>query len=97
MRKRFRVLLLAALVAAVVVPVGFALSLDTPRDRSNAGPAPMPMKNDLLSMTIAAPVALTTVVAPKRMPVLPEMPDRAKLFVVGTLLVAGASAVKRAR
>lgn len=30
MRKRYRVLLLAALVAALVVPVGFALSLDSP-------------------------------------------------------------------
>jgi hypothetical protein len=29
MRKRYRVLLLAALVAALGVPVGFALSLDT--------------------------------------------------------------------
>lgn len=29
MRKRYRVLLLAALVAAFIVPVGFALSLDT--------------------------------------------------------------------
>ena len=29
MRKRYRVLLLAALVAALVVPVGFALSLDS--------------------------------------------------------------------
>jgi hypothetical protein len=28
MRKRYRVLLFAALVAALVVPVGFALSLD---------------------------------------------------------------------
>jgi hypothetical protein len=29
MRKRYRVLFLAALVAALVVPVGFALSLDS--------------------------------------------------------------------
>jgi hypothetical protein len=29
MRKRYRVLFLAALVAAMVVPVGFALSLDS--------------------------------------------------------------------
>jgi hypothetical protein len=29
MRKRYRILLLAALVAALIVPVGFALSLDT--------------------------------------------------------------------
>ena len=30
MRKRYRVSLLAALVAALIVPVGFALSLDSP-------------------------------------------------------------------
>lgn len=30
MRKRYRVLVLAALAAAFVVPVGFALSLETP-------------------------------------------------------------------
>jgi hypothetical protein len=30
MRKRYRVLILAALVAAFVVPVGFALSLESP-------------------------------------------------------------------
>lgn len=30
MRKRYRVLVLAALVAAFVVPVGFALSLESP-------------------------------------------------------------------
>jgi hypothetical protein len=30
MRKRYRVLILAALVAALVVPVGFALSLESP-------------------------------------------------------------------
>jgi hypothetical protein len=30
MRKRYRVLILAALVAALIVPVGFALSLESP-------------------------------------------------------------------
>jgi hypothetical protein len=30
MRKRYRVLILATLVAALVVPVGFALSLESP-------------------------------------------------------------------
>jgi hypothetical protein len=34
MRKRYRVLILAALVAALVVPVGFALSLETPKPRT---------------------------------------------------------------
>ncbi len=33
MRKRYRVLVLAALVAALVVPVGFALSLESPAPR----------------------------------------------------------------
>jgi hypothetical protein len=33
MRKRYRVLILAALVAALVVPVGFALSLESPTPR----------------------------------------------------------------
>ena len=44
MRKRHRVLFLAALVAALVVPVGFALSLDsTPVIRSAvASPALLP-------------------------------------------------------
>jgi hypothetical protein len=34
MRKRYRVLILAALVAALVVPVGFALSLESPVART---------------------------------------------------------------
>jgi hypothetical protein len=36
MRKRYRVLVLAALAAALVVPVGFALSLEAPL-RARAG------------------------------------------------------------
>jgi hypothetical protein len=36
MRKRYRVLILAALVAALVVPVGFALSLESPSPRTRA-------------------------------------------------------------
>lgn len=35
MRKRYRVLVLAALVAALVVPVGFALSLESPVPRTS--------------------------------------------------------------
>jgi len=33
MRKRYRILVLAALVAALIVPVGFALSLESPAPR----------------------------------------------------------------
>jgi hypothetical protein len=47
MRKRYRVLLLAALVAALVVPVGFALSLDS-----------TPVATDFVRSTVAAPALL---------------------------------------
>jgi hypothetical protein len=40
MRKRYRVLLLATLVAALVVPVGFALSLESPAPRVSSAVAP---------------------------------------------------------
>jgi len=41
MRKRYRVLLLAALVAALVVPVGFALSLESSVSHAQTAAAPM--------------------------------------------------------
>jgi hypothetical protein len=47
MRKRYRVLLLAALVAALIVPVGFALSLDS-----------TPMTTDFVYSTVTAPASL---------------------------------------
>jgi hypothetical protein len=73
MRKRYRVLFLAALVAALVVPVGFALSIDsTPMTsrftRSGATPAILPSW---------------------------PIPDAAKLFFVGGVLVGLAAAVRK--
>ena len=47
MRKRYRVLLLAALVAALVVPVGFALSIDS-----------TPMTSRFTHPVVAAPKVL---------------------------------------
>ncbi|MGH9141704.1 MAG: hypothetical protein ACRD2I_11275 [Vicinamibacterales bacterium] len=47
MRKRYRVLLFAALVAALVVPVGFALSLDS-----------TPLATQLVHSAVTTPVAL---------------------------------------
>jgi hypothetical protein len=44
MRKRYRVLFLAALVAALVVPVGFALSLDS-----------TPIASEVVQSAVAAP------------------------------------------
>lgn len=95
MRKRFRVLLLAATVAAVVVPVGFALSLEsTPAIAIHSGPR---VNNNV----VAAP-ASTAVVAPVLIHAdeatgssHPEH-GAAKLLFVGTALFGLAAAVRKA-
>jgi hypothetical protein len=94
MRKRFRVLLLAAVVAAFIVPVGFALSLEsgaaTPHVRYGA--------------TLAAPAAHSVVSAPVAQSLYrpaagssseSSVPDGAKLFAVGTALFGLAAVVRR--
>jgi len=92
MRKRFRVLVLAAIIAAVGVPVGFALS----READPVGVTP--------HMPGAAVVASTIPVAPSAMArdrsastySLPSLPDGAKLLFVGTVLLGVAAAMRRA-
>lgn len=86
MRKRYRVLLLAAIVAAVVVPVGFALSLET---QPAAGHPPMIVAT---ASAAATPALVRTEPAFADVPV----PDGAKLFAVGTMLFGLAAAVRRA-
>jgi hypothetical protein len=76
MRKRYRVLLLAALTA-LVVPVGFALSLES---------APVATQLVYTGMLPGAS-------APPSLPF--TMPDSAKLFGVGTLLIGLAAMVRR--
>ena len=90
MRKRFRVLLLATIVASVAVPVGFALSLE----------------NDPVVTHSTTIVATTSagVVAPALVPMrsssfaehLAPLSDGARLAVVGTLLFGLAAMVRRA-
>lgn len=70
MRKRYRVLLLAFIAAACVVPVGFALSLESESDLVSAPPA---------------------VVAPQQ----PEIPERARLVLVGGAFFGLAAVVRR--
>jgi hypothetical protein len=50
MRKRYRVLILALLVAALVVPVGFALSLESTVSHAQTAAAP------LFATTLLSPV-----------------------------------------
>jgi hypothetical protein len=79
MRKRYRVLLLAALVAAFVVPVGFALSLDS-----------APIATQIVGVGFASKVSPSWSVWPSR-----SLPDSAKLLFVGTLLFGLAAAVRK--
>ena len=78
MRKRYRVLLFAVL-AALVVPVGFALSLDS------TPVAAQFVHQALLPGAVAAPA----------LPWTWSMPDAAKLLGVGTLLFGLAAAVRK--
>jgi hypothetical protein len=89
-RKRLRVLLLAAIVAAVIVPVGFALSLETPGVRSTSlfsqTPAPLAM-----AISVTSPAWSQGILPQSSAPA----NDAAKLLLVGTVLVALAGLVRR--
>ena len=93
MRKRYRVLLLAVIVAALAVPVGFALSLESPT------PAKPRLSYAAVPAAQAASFTATTMVtlrsAEPRSPSRP-VADGTKLFLVGTILVGLAAAVRRA-
>jgi hypothetical protein len=86
MRKRFRVLLLAAIVAAFIVPVGFALSLD-PSPRTHSG----------VAAATAGVVPVMFVAGHSSFDALFEpLPDAAKLLLVGTTLFGLAAALRKA-
>jgi len=99
MRKRFRVLLFAALVAALVVPVGFAWSIDatparTAHVNSHSTVARASANATLTSsVVIAAPVAER---ATRDALNFPPVPDAAKLLLVGTTLFGLAAVVRKA-
>ena len=81
--------MLAAVVAAVMVPVGFALSLDSrSRAMSSSSHAFAPMAD----AASPSPFVATTTAA---FTALPEIPDGAKLFAVGAALFGIAAAMRR--
>jgi hypothetical protein len=77
---------MAALVAALVVPVGFALSLDSRTVADTATRNPV-----LAASTVAAPLAADRAAWPSF-----SLPDGAKLLLVGAGLFGLAAAVRRA-
>jgi hypothetical protein len=89
MRKRFRVLVLAAIIAAVGVPLGFALS----READAVAVTPHVQGAAVVASTIAA---TPNVMARDRSASTPSLPDGAKLLFVGTVLFGVAAAMRRA-
>jgi hypothetical protein len=90
MRKRFRVLLLAAIVAAAAVPFGFALSVQTVPSTTHSSPG-------ALTTTSVANTAgaLVRTGDSSSVSFLPPMPDSAALFFVGAVLFGVAAAVRK--
>ena len=92
MRKRYRVLIFAALVAALVVPVGYALSMDSRPKPANA------------HYDVVPTASVSVVAAPVMMPhnsdttpeILSPMSDATKLLCIGTVLFGLAAAVRKA-
>jgi hypothetical protein len=94
MRKRYLVLLLAALVAALVVPVGFALSLESATRAAHANRAVAGAASSVVTdMTALSASALATVGS---VPIARSVPDSAKLLLVGTVLLGLAAIVRKA-
>ena len=99
MRKRYRIFLIAAAVAALVVPVGYALSLES------QPPATMFVRTNLATATSATIVAAPVMLHQTRTSVTGEatelsplhaVPDAGKLFLVGTLLFGLSVIVRKA-
>jgi len=101
MRKRYRVLFLAALVAALVVPVGYALSVETtapavvPTHYAAGVPSAATVVPAAAAVAVAAPIAIRAG-APAPASSLYQVPDAAKLLGIGTVLFGLAAAVRKA-
>jgi hypothetical protein len=91
MRKRYRILIVAALVAAVVVPLGFALSLD-----STPAVVAAPAAGSVGIVAASAKTyALTYPPAAQPRTFFPQLPDGIKLLFVGSALFGLAGAIRR--
>jgi len=89
MRKRIRILILAVVVAAVIVPLGFALSLDQSSRAASAMHAVAPVSQVVAT---GAPIVISTSAA---VTALPEVPEGAKLLFIGTALFGLAAVMRR--
>jgi len=91
MRKRTRVLLFAALVAAIILPVALALSFESGERAVSAVHGVVPVAQ--IRATNSPPLVATTAAA--AVTSLPEVPEGAKLMAIGTALFGLAAAMRR--
>jgi hypothetical protein len=92
MRKRYRVLFLAALAAALIVPVGYALSIEsTTKTASQTYAVVMPAAANVVA---ARAMIQRTGEAQPASPLGP-VGDAAKLLCIGTVLFGLAAAVRK--
>lgn len=89
MWKLVRIVVLAACVAAILVPVGFALSLES------EPPAVLVRHTTAAAATVQRPMPVRTSDAVS-VTIFHSVPDAAKLLVLGTLLFGVAAAVRKA-
>ena len=98
LRRRFRVLIFAALVAALVVPLGFALSLESAPERtmndasSRSATAAAPLAMKIESGAPRASDRRAAITERDRYPI----SDTVVLLALGTVLLGLAAAVRRA-
>jgi len=93
MRKRYRVLLFAALVAALIVPVGYALSIESTPKTTRQTPYAVAMPAAANAVAPRAIIQRTTEAQPTS--TLAPMGDAAKLLCIGTVLFGLAAAVRK--
>jgi hypothetical protein len=93
MRKRYRVLILAVLSAALAVPLGFALSLEPAPTAITPAPAAGISQIGIVAASTKPHLAL--VQASPKQPSLPALADGAKLLFVGTVLFGLAGVMRR--
>ena len=98
MRRRHRVFVLAAFVAAVAVPLGFALSLESSATPSVAVHQQAPDVSDIGDITIVAATStkphLALMTSPPANRGRSAIPDAVKLLFVGSALFALAAVMR---
>jgi hypothetical protein len=109
MRKRYRVLIFAALVAALIVPVGYALSIESRPALTHArytAVVPTAAATAVTPVMVVVPTAAATAVAAPAIihrsrdttatTMVSPVTDAAKLLLIGTVLFGLAAAVRKA-